>query len=82
MFSNRPVGFIGASTGSFGTTLSQAAWLAVLHALDTRSWFGRTLCASNASHVFDESGKLIDQVTRDRLQAYLAGFVEFMRQAR
>ena len=47
--------------------------------LGTRLWFGRTLYVSDASHVFDESGELIDQVPRDRLQAYLAGFVEFVR---
>jgi NAD(P)H-dependent FMN reductase len=82
VFGNRPVGVIGASTGSFGTILSQLAWLAVLRALSTRPWFGRTLYVSNASNVFDESGKLINHVTRDRLQAYLVGFVEFVRQAR
>ncbi len=80
VFGNRPVGLIGTSIGPFGTILSQVSWLAVLRALGTRLWFGRTLYVSDASHVFDESGELIDQVTRDRLQAYLAGFSEFVRQ--
>jgi hypothetical protein len=31
--------------------------------------------------VFDESGKLIDQATRNRVQGYLAGFIKFVRQA-
>ena len=80
VFGNRPVGLIGTSIGPFGTILSQVSWLAVLRALGTRLWFGRTLYVSDASHVFDESGELIDQVTRDRLQAYLAGFSEFVCQ--
>ncbi len=80
VFGNRPVGLIGTSIGPFGTILSQVSWLAVLRALGTRLWFGRTLYVSDASHVFDESGELIDQVTRNRLQAYLAGFSEFVRQ--
>ena len=80
VFGSRPVGVIGASTGSFGTILSQLAWMAVLRALGTRPWFGRTLYVSNASNVFDDSGKLVDQLMRDRLQAYLVGFVAFVRQ--
>ncbi len=80
VFANRPVGLIGTSPGPFGTILSQASWLAVLRALGTRPWFGRTLYVSDASHVFDESGELIDQVIRDRLQAYLVSFSEFVRQ--
>ena len=78
VFGNRPVGIIGASIGTFGTILSQAAWLAVFRALGTRPWFGRTLYVSDASHAFDESVKLIDQITRDRLRSYLAGFYEFV----
>ncbi len=80
VFGNRPVGLIGTSIGPFGTILSQVSWLAVLRALGTRPWFGRMLYVSDASHVFDESGELIDQITRDRLQAYLAGFSEFVHQ--
>jgi hypothetical protein len=52
----------------------------VLRTLGTRPWFGRTLYVSDASHVFDESGELIDQITCDRLQAYLAGFSKFVHQ--
>jgi chromate reductase len=80
IFRNKPVGIIGASTGSFGTMLSQVAWLPVLRALGTRVWFGRTCYISNAETVFDESGQLVDKGILGRLEAYISGFVEFTRQ--
>jgi NAD(P)H-dependent FMN reductase len=82
VFGGRPVGIIGASTSSFGTILSQAAWLPVLRTLGMRPWFGGRLYVSNAAQMFDESGKLVDPVTRQRLQDYLADFVQFVRRAR
>ena len=60
VFGNRPVGLIGTCIGPSGTILSQVSWLAVRRALGTRPWFGRPLHVSDASHVFDESGELID----------------------
>ena len=80
VFRDKPVGIIGASTGSFGTMLSQAAWLPVLRALGTRVWFGRACYVSNAESVFDTSGQLIDKATLGRLKTYLAGFIEFTMQ--
>jgi hypothetical protein len=82
VFGNRPVGVIGASTPARSEPF-YLRWLGsrCSELLGTRPWFGRTLYASNASNVFDESGKLIDQVTRNRVQGYLAGFIKFVRQA-
>ncbi|MBN2075318.1 MAG: NAD(P)H-dependent oxidoreductase [Dehalococcoidales bacterium] len=80
VFRDKPVGVIGASTGTFGTMLSQVAWLPVLRALGTRAWFGRTCYVSNAETVFDASGQLIDKGTLGRLETYISGFVEFTRQ--
>jgi NAD(P)H-dependent FMN reductase len=80
VFRQRPIAVIGASPGSFGTILSQAAWSPILRTLGTRPWFGSLLYVSSAGKAFDASGKLIDQATRDRLQKYLAGFAEFIDQ--
>ena len=80
VFGGKPVGLIGASPGPFGTVLSQAAWLPVLHTLGTRPWFGSRLRVSKADQMFDEHGGLQDAKIRDQLQQYLLGFVGFVRQ--
>src|ERR1700756_4576404 len=54
VFSGRPFALLGASGGSFGTTLSQAAWLPVLRTLGTQPWFGGRLLVVRAANVFDE----------------------------
>lgn len=77
VFGNRPVALIGASPGNFGTVLAQDAWLSVLRTLGTRPWFGGRLLAPRAGGLFDGDGQLIDAATRDRLQAFMAGFVRF-----
>ncbi len=82
VFRDRPVGIIGASTSSFGTILSQAAWLQVLRLLGTRPWFGRTCYVSNAESVFDESGQLTDETTLGRLETYLSGFIDYVSQVK
>ncbi len=43
VFGGKPVAFIGASPGGFGTILSQEAWLPVLRTLGTQPWFGGRL---------------------------------------
>ncbi len=80
VFGGRPVGLIGASTGGFGTILSQNAWLPVLRALGTRPWFGGKLMVSRARQVFDESGDLTDEQVRGQLQDYLREFGRFVRE--
>jgi NAD(P)H-dependent FMN reductase len=82
VFGDRPVGLIGASPGGFGTILSQAAWLPVLRTLGVRHWSGSRLLVSRAAQVFDESGTLRDSKMQEQLQAYLAGFVSFVRESR
>ena len=78
VFGAKPVAIIGASPGGFGTVLSQNAWLPVLRTLGTRPWFGARLQVSRAQHVFDEPGLIPDDATRDHLQRFLRGFVEFI----
>jgi NAD(P)H-dependent FMN reductase len=77
VFGGKPVGLIGASPGSFGTTLSQAAWLPVLRTLGTDPWFGRRLLVSRAGAAFAD-GRLISEEVRERLRQYLEGFARFV----
>ncbi|MBS0299653.1 MAG: NAD(P)H-dependent oxidoreductase [Proteobacteria bacterium] len=79
IFGNRPVTVIGASTGGFGTVLSQNTWLPVLRALGMHPWFGGRLLVSRAQHVFNESGEMVDEAVRKQLQSFLTGFAEFVQ---
>ena len=79
VFRGRKIALIGASPSAFGTTLAQAAWLPVLRTLGTNPWFGARLLVSRAQTAFDASGDLVDDRVRDRLRAFLEGFVAFVR---
>jgi NAD(P)H-dependent FMN reductase len=81
VFGDRPVAVIGASPGSFGTILSQNAWLPVLRTLGTRHWFGAKLMVSKAGQVFDADGKLQDEEVLKRLRNFLQGYSKFVREA-
>ena len=78
VFRSRRVALLGASTGNFGTVLSQAAWLPVLRTLGTQPWFGGRLMVSRANTVFDEAGLLKDAALEEKLREFLAGFVAFL----
>lgn len=75
VFKGKPVAIIGASAGSFGTVLAQAAWLPVMRTLGVAIWAEGRLVVPRARGVFDEAGALVDEAVRQRLQAFLAGFV-------
>jgi chromate reductase, NAD(P)H dehydrogenase (quinone) len=79
VFGGKPVAMIGASPGSFGTILSQQAWLPVLRTLGTRAWFGGRLVVSRAGHIFDEVGRIADDATKEQLRQFIDGFVTFIR---
>nr|WP_294972782.1 NADPH-dependent FMN reductase [uncultured Pseudomonas sp.] len=79
VFGGRPFAVVGASPGGFGTLLAQDAWLSVLRMLGAEPWFGGRLVVSHAGQLFDDAGNLLDAELRERLQAYLSGFVEFVR---
>ena len=79
VFGGKPVAVVGASPGGFGTVLSQAAWLPVLRTLGTLPWWGERLLVSRAHQVFDAAGVLTDEKVKTELQAFLAGFVAFVR---
>jgi NAD(P)H-dependent FMN reductase len=75
VFGGKPVALIGASLGNFGTILSQSAWLPVLRTLGAEHWAGGRLMVPHAAKAFDADSDLIEEAMRERLRAYLAGFV-------
>ena len=74
LFRGKPVAIVGASPGGFGTMLSQNAWLPVLRALGTRPWCEGRMLVSKAGGLFDDTGRLTDAATRERLAGFVAGF--------
>ena len=82
VFGGKPVALVGASTGPFGTILSQSAWLPVLRVLGVRYWSGSRLLVSRAAQAFEEAGALQDEKLREQLQGFLAGFVSYVRESR
>jgi chromate reductase len=77
VFANRPLAIIGASPGGFGTILAQDHWLPTLRALGVRPWFRGRMLVSRANKLFDDSGQLTDEATREQLRRFLHGFAEF-----
>jgi NAD(P)H-dependent FMN reductase len=77
VFGDKPVAVIGATPGSFGTILSQNAWLPVLRVLRTQPWCGGRLLLPRAQAAFDSSGVLTDPAIRDQLREFVNGFVAF-----
>ncbi len=82
VFGGRPFGLMGASTGAFGTTLSQAAWLPVLGTLGVVIWSGARLRVSRAGQAFDAEGEIGDEELRKRIAAFVSGFAEFASRLR
>ena len=77
VFRDKPVAVLGASPGGFGTILGQSAWLPVLRTLRARHWTGGRLLVSHARDAFDDSGDLVDDKVRERLESFVAGFLEY-----
>lgn len=77
VFGGKPVALMGASLGAFGTILSQDAWLPVLRTLGVDLWSSGRLLAPRANTAFDAAGELTDDKIRERLRAFLAGFVAY-----
>ena len=82
VFGGKPVALMGASTGRFGTILSQNAWLPVFHTLGAQLWSGSRLLVPQARGVFSENGALADEEVRERLRAFLQEFDEFIRSSK
>lgn len=82
VFGGKPVALMGASTGNFGTILSQAAWLPIFRTLGTPFWAGGRLMVSRAPTVFDANGHLTDPKVRDALRGFLEGYGHFVESSR
>jgi len=78
VFGELPVGLIGATPGKGGTRLAQTAWLPVLRTLGAQPWFGAQLNVADAGRIFDREGELVDSAFAEKLEAYMAGFSEFI----
>ncbi len=74
VFGGKPVALMGASTGGFGTTLSQNAWLAVLRTLGTKPWFGGRLLVSRARQVIGDDGEIQDDGLKEQIRKFVEGF--------
>ncbi|MHB8424032.1 MAG: NADPH-dependent FMN reductase [Gammaproteobacteria bacterium] len=70
----KPVAVIGASTGPWGTRLSQAALRHVLHATGSLVMTEPTLFVRNAESVFDDRARLIDPQVHEKLLSVLFAF--------
>ncbi|HXQ23365.1 MAG TPA: NADPH-dependent FMN reductase [Candidatus Acidoferrales bacterium] len=78
VFGGKPVALMGATLGPGGTALAHAAWLPVLRALGTQTWFGPRVYVSNAAKVFDADGRIVDEAVRAAVAKHLGGFSEFI----
>lgn len=81
VFGRKPLALMGATPGTWGTKLSQAAWLPVFRSLDVIPWVGGQLYVAKASSLF-EDGRLIDEGTRKRVGEFLEGFAAFIDRMR
>jgi NAD(P)H-dependent FMN reductase len=79
VFGGKPFALMGTSPGSFGTVLSQNAWLSVLRVVGAQQWLGGRLVLPRAGELFDADGRLHDEGARERLRAFMSGFVQFIR---
>ena len=77
----KPVALMGASPGWRGTLLAQQAWLQTLRLLGLTPYSDKLLYVSGVSKLMQDS-ELADPATRDRLQAYMAGFAGFVARVR
>jgi chromate reductase, NAD(P)H dehydrogenase (quinone) len=76
VFGDLPVALIGAG-GLAGTRYAQTAWVSVFRYLKMRPWFGAALFIDRSWERFDQSGRLTDEPTRERLQAVISGFADY-----
>jgi chromate reductase, NAD(P)H dehydrogenase (quinone) len=75
VFGDLPVALVGAG-GLSGTRFAQTAWLTVFRYLKMQPWFDEPVFIDRSPERFEESGRLIDEPTRERLRAVVAGFAD------
>lgn len=74
VLADKPVAVIGASTGSWGTRLAQAALRQVLTATEARVMPGPMLFVARASDRVDAAGQLCDPALTESLSSLVANF--------
>lgn len=75
VFRGKPVALMGASAMTYGTILAQNAWLPVLRTLRTRPWLEDRLMLGRARELFDQDGNLTDAEAKERVEAFVKGFL-------
>ena len=82
VFGGRPVAVCGASRGRGATRYAQMAWLPVFRALGMVPWFGGQLSIAESHKVFDATGQVADEKTREQVRDFVAGFARFVTETR
>jgi len=78
VFGPKPLAIMGATPGSWGTRLAQAAWLPVFRSLGVIPWLGGQLYLAKASGVFDDDGRIVADDARERVASFVSGFASFV----
>ncbi len=81
VFLKKPVAIMGATPGPWGTARGQPFLLPVLRALNMRAYLDTApyyLAAGNKA--FNADGEFIDPMNRERLEAFVRGFVAFVNE--
>lgn len=79
VLAHKPVGVFGASPGALGTARAQDHLRHVLHALLSYAFPHPGILVGHSAQKFDETLKLTDEPTRDRLRSYLQDFSAWMQ---
>jgi len=74
VLAGKPIAIVGASAGRWGTRLAQNALRQVLTSTECHVLPSPALFAREAAGLFDQTGRPIDQSTREQLDAVLAAF--------
>lgn len=76
-FAGKPCGTMGATQGTGGTIMAQAALRPSLQLLGARVMYSPGVYVSGAGGKFGEDGRLTDAATEKALAGYMAAFAEW-----
>jgi chromate reductase len=74
----RPVAITGATTGPWGTRISQTLLRQMLHSVQALVMPAPTLFIPRVESLFDDEGRLIDDATRSGLEELVVSFVDWI----
>jgi chromate reductase len=75
----KPVAVTGATTGPWGTRISQTVLRQMLHSTQALVLPAPTLYIAGVETLLDGEGRLVDETTLDRLEALLVSFADWIR---